>query len=383
MKKIIVIGAGIIGLSISYYIKKNNPADFEIVLLEKNKAGAEASYASAGMLAAQSEFDFYEDFMDFCVKSRDMHAAYCNEIEKASGIGVEFQKSGMIRPALNEEQEKHLKRNYGWQKKKGLDIEFLDGGQLRKLEPSLSKSIICGLHSPSDGQVNNRKLMEALIAANKKIKNRIAENTEVADYLIKNDKVIGVKTKSNETFNADIVINAAGSWSSLISGRLIENFNVKPVLGQMVSLQSDKPLLSKVIFASILGKGGYIVPRKSNEIILGSTMEDIGFEKRITEKGISSILEKCCEIAPELKKLKIREKWCGFRPFAGDKLPIIGKTPIENLILATAHGRNGILLAPITAKAVEELVVNGRTMQEIKDFGVERFAKHKEQAFGE
>src|SRR3989338_221732 len=281
MKKIIVIGAGIIGLSISYYIKKNNPADFEIVLLEKNKAGAEASYASAGMLAAQSEFDFYEDFMDFCIKSRNMHGSYCKDIEDASGISVEFQKSGMLRPAINEEQAAHLKHNYEWQKKKGFDIEFLDGEALRKLEPSLSKSIICGLHSKNDGQVNNRKLMEALIAANKKIKNRIAENTEVADYLIKNNRVIGVKAKSNETFNAGKVINAAGSWSSLISGRLIENFNVKPVLGQMVSLQSDKPLLSKVIFASILGKGGYLVPRKSNELLLGSTMEDIGFEKKI------------------------------------------------------------------------------------------------------
>lgn len=114
-----------------------------------------------------------------------------------------------------------------------------------------------------------------------------------------------MKTSNNETFNADIVINTAGSWSSLITKDLIPNFNVKPILGQMVSLQSDKPLLNKVIFASILGKGGYIVPRRNNEIILGSTMEDIGFEKKITDEGISSILKKCREIVPELKKLKI------------------------------------------------------------------------------
>mgnify|MGYP001563866132 CR=1 FL=1 len=143
----------------------------------------------------------------------------------------------------------------------------------------------------------------------------------------------------------------------------------------MVSLQSDKPLLDKVIFTSILGKGGYIVPRKNNEIVLGSTMEDTGFEKKITEEGISSILRKCYEIVPELKKLKIKEKWAGFRPFASDNLPIIGKTNIENLIIATAHGRNGIILAPITARAVEELVVNDRIMPEIKDFGIERFDK--------
>ena len=117
------------------------------------------------------------------------------------------------------------------------------------------------------------------------------------------------------------------------------------------------------------------MPRKNNEIILGSTMEDIGFEKRITEEGISGILEKAYEIIPQLKNLKIKEKWSGFRPFASDQLPIIGKTSIENLIIATAHGRNGILLPPITAKAVTELVLNDKIIPEIKDFGVERFDK--------
>lgn len=375
MRKAIIIGAGIIGLSISYYLKKHNPDSFDIAIIEKSRAGLEASYAAAGMLAAQSEFDFYEDFMNFCIKSRDIYESYCNEIEKTSGIDVEFQKCGMLRPALNEEQVNHLKNNSKWQKNKGFEIEFLSGEEIREIEPSLSEHIICGLHSKNDGQVNNRKLMEALIIANKKIDNKIIENAEAKDYLIKNDRVIGVKTSNNETFYAGIVINTAGSWSSLISKGLIPSFNVKPILGQMVSLQSDKPLLNKVIFASILGKGGYIVPRKNNKIILGSTMEDAGFEKKVTEEGISSILKKCYEIIPELKKLEIKEKWAGFRPFASDNLPIIGKTNIENLLLATAHGRNGILLAPITAKAVEELVVNDRIMPEIKDFGVERFNK--------
>ena len=278
----------------------------------------------------------------------------------------------MIRPALNEEQEKHLKNNYEWQKKKNLEVEFLNGDELRKLEPNLSEKILSGLHTKNDSQVNNKKLMEALIVANKKNGDKIIENCEVKEYLIKDNKINGVKT-NNGTFNADIVINASGAWSSLISQDLIPNFEVKPIHGQIVSLQADKKILDKVIFASILGKGGYIVPRKDNTIILGSTMEDIGFEKRITEEGISTILEKAYEIIPELKNLQIKEKWSGFRPYAADKLPIIGRTNIENLILATAHGRNGILLPPITAKAVEELVVNDNVIPEINDFGVDRF----------
>jgi glycine oxidase ThiO len=372
MKKALIIGAGIIGLSISYYLKKNN---FDVIVLEKGKAGNEASYASAGMLAAQSEFDFYEKFMDFCVKSRDIYADFCKDIENASGINVEYQKCGMIRPALNEGQEKHLKCNYEWQKKHGFEIEFLPGDELRKIEPELSENILSGLYTKNDGRVNNRKLMEALIIANKRNNINIIENIEVRKYLIKTNKIIGVET-NNGTFNADIVINTSGAWSSLISQGIIPNFEVKPIHGQMVSLQANKKILDKVIFASILGKGGYMVPRKNNEIILGSTMEDIGFEKRITGEGINSILKHCFDILPEFKNLEIIEKWSGLRPFAEDKLPIIGKTNIENLILATAHGRNGILLAPITAKAVIEIIVNDKTISDIKDFGVGRFNKN-------
>ncbi|MDP6139202.1 MAG: glycine oxidase ThiO [Candidatus Woesearchaeota archaeon] len=369
MKKAIIIGAGIIGLSISYYLKKNN---FDIIVLEKSKAGEEASYASAGMLAAQSEFDFYEKFMDFCIKSRDMYADFCKDIENASGINVELQKCGMIRPALNEGHELHFKQNYKWQKKHGFEIEFLNGRELRKIESKLSENIVSGLYTKNDGQVNNRKLMEALIISNKKNNVKIIENCEVKDYLIKNNKINGVKT-NNGTLNADIVVNAAGSWSSLISQELIPNFKVKPIRGQIVSLQANKEILKKVIFASVLGKGGYIVPRKDNTIILGSTVEDIGFEKRNTEEGINSILKNCFNIIPKLKDLKIIEKWSGFRPLAEDQLPIIGKTNIENLILATAHHRNGILLAPITAKAITELIVNGNILPEIKDFNIDRF----------
>ena len=369
MKKVIVIGAGIIGLSISYYLKKSN---FNVVVLEKGKAGNEASFASAGMLAAQSEFDYYEKFMDFCIKSRDMYPDFCRDIEQDSKIGVEYKKSGMIRPALNEEHEKHFKDNYEWQKKQGFEIEFLDGSELRKLEPKLSKNIISGLYTKDDGQVNNRKLMDALIIANKKNNVKVIENIEVKDYLIKNNKINGVVT-NNGNIEADFVVNAAGSWSSLISPNLIPNFKVKPIRGQIVSLHSNKKILGKVIFASVLGKGGYIVPRNDGTVILGSTVEDVGFEKRVTEEGIGSILKNCFDIIPGFKNLKIKEKYSGFRPLASDNLPIIGKTNVEGLILATAHYRNGVLLAPITAKAITELIVNDNIIPEIKDFGVERF----------
>ena len=371
MKKVIIIGAGIIGLSISYYFKKNN---LDVTVIEKNNAALEASYASAGMLAAQSECDFYENFMDFCIKSRDMYADYCKDIENASGINVEYQKSGMIRPALNEEQEKHLKSNYEWQKKRGFEIEFLSGEELRNIEPKLSPNIISGLYTKNDGQVNNRELVEALILANKKNGVKIIENCEVKDYIIRANKVNGVKTDKGN-MEADIVVNAAGAWSSMISKDLIPNFEVKPIRGQLVSLQADKEILKQVIFASILGKGGYIVPRDDRTIILGSTMEEIGVEKRNTEEGINSILKTCFNIVPEFKNLKIKEKWCGLRPVSEDSLPIIGKTNIDGLILATAHFRNGILLAPITAKAITELVINDNIIPEIKDFGVDRFNK--------
>jgi len=369
MKKIIVIGAGIIGLSISYYLKKHN---FDIAVIEKNKAGIEASYAAAGMLAAQSEFDFYEDFMNFCVKSRDMYEDFCREIEGSSGIKAELTNNGFIIPALTEAEEDFLKQKYEWQKKKRFDVQLLDNKELAELEPNISDNIRLALHIKNDLQVNNRKLMEALIISNKKNGVRIIEDCEVRDYIVKDSKINGTKTNIGN-FYADVVINAAGSWSSLISQGLIPNFRVKPILGQMLSLASSKKILEKTIFAIMKGKGCYIVPRNDNTIVLGSTMEDVGFEKRVTDQGINGILNNAIQIVPKLKNSEIKEKWAGFRPTTADQFPIIGKTNIENLLLATAHGRNGILLAPITAKAIEELVANGNIIPEIKDFGVERF----------
>jgi glycine oxidase len=371
MKKILVIGAGIVGLSIAYYLNKHN---YEIKILDKNKAAQEASFAAAGMLAAQSEFELYDDFMDQCIKSRDIYGDFCKDIEKESNIKTEFTNNGFINPALNEKQANLLKQKYEWQNNKGFKIELLDKKEVKKLEPNISDNITSALHIKDDCQVNNRKLMLALKIANLRNNVKVIENCEVEDYLISNNRINGVNTKKGN-FKADIVVNAAGSWSSLISQGVIPNFDVKPILGQMLSLVSNKKLLTKTIFAIMQGKGCYIVPRKDNSIVLGSTIEDIGFEKRITELGMNKILDNAVQIIPELKNLKIKEKWCAFRPYANDQLPIIGKTNVENLILATAHGRNGILLAPITAKAVTELIVNDKVIPEIKDLGVERFSK--------
>ena len=380
-----VIGGGIMGLSIANKLAKSG---FSMTVLEKDKIGMEGSLAAAGMLASQSEFEIYEQFMDFCIKSRDLYSDFCKEIENDSGIDVEYRKDGFIIPALNKEQEEILRKTSEWQKNKGFEIEFLSGNELKGIETNLSEDIISGLHIKNDAQVNNRKLMEALKIACNKNNVRIIENCEVKNYLlnnnketnldnndlVKNNKIIGVET-NNGDINADIVINCAGSWASSISPGLISNFEVKPILGQVVSLQADKQILKKVIFAIINQQGCYIVPRKDNEIIVGSTMEDVGFNKTIDENTINGLLKKAYELVPELKDLKIKEKWAGFRPTAKDNFPVIGKTNIENLILATAHSRNGILLAPITADAVKEIVLNGKVPEEIKDFGVERFSK--------
>jgi glycine oxidase len=371
MKRVIVIGAGIIGLSIAFNLRKKG---FEMVLIDKGKAGMEASYAAAGMLAAQSEFDSYDSFMDICMSSRDMYERYCKDIEDLSEMDVMYQKCGMLRPALDEIQDKHFRDIYSWQRKKNFEIEYLGGDEIRKLEPFLSPNVISGLYIKNDALVNNRKLVESLIAVNKKIKNKIIENKGVKDYLIKNNKISGIRTGDNESFKADIVINTAGAWSSLISTGVIPGFEVKPIHGQMVSLQGHGKILDKVIYASILEKGSYIVPRE-NEVIIGSTMEDIGFKKYRSKDKTSYILEKAYSLIPKLKSYQIKDKWSGFRPYSNDQHPIIGKTNVNGLYLATAHGRNGILLAPITAMAIEELITNDIVIPEIKDYGVGRFSE--------
>ncbi len=367
MTEVLIIGGGIIGLSIARELHKKGVKN--ITILERREVGKEASHAAAGMLAPNAETERQDDFFHFCNESSKLYLNFAEELFGETGVDIEFDKSGTLYLALNENDSAKIRRRFEWQKSAGLAVEMLSADETRKAEPFVSSAVRESLFFPNDWQTENRKLLHALQKFVGINKIGIRENAEISNLLIENGKVIGAETLRGK-FYAEKVILTAGAWTSLIKASDFAMPKVKPIRGQMISFQTAKPLFEKVIYSA----RGYLVPRRDGRILIGATVEDVGFDKNLTESGIEFLRETACEIAPSLANLEIREKWAGLRPVSEDGLPILGEfAGIKNLFIATAHYRNGILLAPLTAKILADKIAENKDSEYLKIFSPNRF----------
>jgi glycine oxidase len=350
--EILIIGGGVIGLALARGLKKSGAR--KITILERGAVGRESSFAAAGMLAPQAETDKLDDFFEFCHESNKLYPQFAAELLDETGIDIELDRAGTLYLAFIDEDVREINRRYVWQKGAGLAIEYLTAEEIRRNEPFVSPDVREGLFFPNDRQVENRKLLLALQKFAELNEIRIIENAEVKNLIVKNGKATGAATES-EIFSADAVILAGGAWSSLV--KLNDSdlpFQVRPIRGQMLGFQTVKRFFRHVVYSP----RGYIVPRADGRILAGATVEDVGFDKNITEAGTEFLLERALEIAPSLANLEITDKWSGLRPFATDGMPILGAlAEAENLFAATAHYRNGILLAPLTAETLASKIV--------------------------
>ena len=366
----LIIGGGVIGLALARELTFKGVR--RITILEKNQAcGTEASNAAAGMLAPQSEADKIDEFFDFCRTSRDLYPHFFEQLINETGVDIELDRSGTLYAAFTENDSAEIRRRYEWQKKAGLNVEHLSAEETRRAEAFISPDVREALFFPNDWQVENRKLLAALQKYCELNQINIIENTEIKSLLTKNGKITGAKSENRE-FLAEKVILTTGAWTSLI--KFDENapslIKVKPIRGQMLSYRTAKRLFTKVIYSP----RGYIVPRSDGRILVGATVEDAGFDKIVTADGTDFLRTNAFEIAPNLVNLEISESWAGLRPFAADGLPILGEFPeIENLFVATAHYRNGILLAPLTAKILANKIVENTNSNYFDVFSPRRF----------
>ncbi len=365
MNKVLIIGGGVVGLSIARNLHKKGLT--QITILERGLIGNEASYAAAGMLAPQAEADKKDDFFDFCQASLNLYPQLSQELTDETGINIELDKSGTLYLAFTENDVKEINNRYAWQKNHNLSVEKLSANDVRKIEPFISPDVVEGLFFQNDWQVENRKLVAALQKFCELNKVEIIENTEVLSLLSKNGKIIGVETL-NKKFLAETVILATGAWTSFIKTDDFSLPKVKPIRGQMISFQTAKRLFSKVIYSP----RGYIVPRQDGKILSGASVEDVGFENQTTDKIIEELSFNAFEISTSLSNLPITEKWSGLRPVSVDNLPIICEIA-ENVFIATAHYRNGILLAPITAEIIANKIANSINSKYLDIFHTNRF----------
>ena len=365
---VLIIGGGVIGLTIARELAHRGVR--KITVTEKNEFGREASWAAGGILAPQVETDRDDDFFRLACASRDMYREFAELLRAETGIDVQLDTTGTLYVAFSADEEIELRARFDWQQSQGFLVEWLDGAAARKLEPCLSKQVRCALLFPNDFQIENRRLVEALLIANTTLGVQLRDRCEVSSLKIESERVAGVETRQG-FISAPRIVLAAGAWSSSINCSIIlPHMDVEPVRGQMLCFEPAGQFAAHVIYSA----RGYLIPRRDGRLLAGSTTEEAGFERQVTEQGMSAIKSMACEIAPALESLAIVDSWAGFRPRAKDGLPVLGATKhVAGLFYATGHYRNGILLAPVTGELVAEAILSGASPPMLLPFSPDRF----------
>jgi glycine oxidase len=375
-----IVGAGVNGLCIAWRLAQRG---CEVDVYERGRVGQGASWASAGMLAAGAEAEPGEDAVtDAGRRAQTMWPAFAQELTQASGIDPELRREGLLIAATNRDEAAQLQHDKRFLDAHGVAAEWLSGAEARQREPYLRAGIVGALYNPSDWQANNRQLVGALAEAARRAGARIHEETRV-DALDGNEQAVTGVVVDGARVPADAVVLCAGAWARELDGvPAAAQAPIRPIKGQMVALEMDPeaPLLRHVLWAPKV----YLVPRLDGTLLVGATVEEKGFEDRMTAGGVFALLEAAWRAIPAIEDLPIKEMWAGHRPGSRDDAPVLGATPADGLYLANGHHRNGILMTPFTGAAVAAEILSGRRLEALDPFRVERFhtARHGQQARG-
>jgi glycine oxidase len=393
----VVVGAGVVGLSIAWRLAQRGR---RVAVLDRRPApwappaglrpagapgpsardhGA-ASAAAAGMISTYVETEFHRGaFTALGKRSLELYPDFVGELESASGIGLGYRTEPTLEVALDRDDEEEIRFRFEYEREVGLPVEWLSGAQAREIEPALSPRVISAVSSEHDHHVDNRAMVRALAVALERAGGEIRGGVEVTGLDLEGGRVHGVRGRAagggpEESYPAESVVVAGGAWSPLLEGLAEDDLPpVRPVKGQAVAVgQGDPPLLGHVVHAP----DAYLVPRTTDGVVvIGSSSEEKGFETELTAGPLRVLLEAAWEAVPGIDELPLVEVWSGLRPASRDGMPILGPAGPAGLALATGHYRKGILLAPVTALALADLVEKGSTDEPIGPFGIERFRR--------
>jgi sarcosine oxidase subunit beta len=384
--EVAVIGGGIIGTSIAYFLAKEGK---KVILLERGHLACEASGACDGLIMLQTKSPGVQ--LDLAIKSVKMY----NELAEELDHPIEYQRKGGMIVIERDEELETMRRFVHSRRQAGLDIDILKSEEARKLEPALSSHIAGATYCSSEGQVNPIYMTFAFAMAAKKFGAKIHTGTEVLSIGMDDGRIRSVSTNLSEV-KTNLVVNAAGAYAPFVGLMAGMTIPIKPRRGQLVVTERSPPLIKRGLLDAkyILSKSSSDIPNAgvdtidrlsgglaleqtaTGNVIIGSTREFVGYNKATTLDGITAIVKHSTRIVPGLKRLCAIRAFAGLRPYTPDKLPVIDLLDYpEGFVIAAGHEGDGIALAPVTGKIVAESILTGRVDPSLQALSLNRFEK--------
>ncbi|MFD8393437.1 glycine oxidase ThiO [Streptomyces sp. NPDC059680] len=370
---VLVIGGGIIGLVTAWRAAQRGLATAVV----DPEPGGGAARVAAGMLAAVTELHYGEEqLLALNLESARRYPDFAAELTELTGHDLGYRRCGTLQVALDADDRAHLRELHAFQRRCGLESEWLSGRECRRLEPMLAPGVRGGLRVDGDHQIDPRRLAAALVAACERA--GVVFHRAWADRLdAVRDRATGVTLADGTGLRAEQVVLAAGSMSGRLAGvpeALLPP--VRPVKGQVLRLTVPRryaPFLSRTVRAIVRGGHVYLVPRENGELVVGATSEELGWDTTVTAGGVYELLRDAHELVPGITELPLTETRAGLRPGSPDNAPLLGPSGLDGLVLATGHYRNGVLLTPVTGDAMAEVLAGGRLPEEARPFTPRRF----------
>ncbi len=349
---VVIVGGGVIGCAIAYQLAKER---VQVLLVEQNQVCSGASYASAGMVAPLSDSPVDHPLSDLGFRSFKMYESFVREVEEAAGLTIECLPSGIVRVALTEEDEEELRAEAARAADLDMTVDWLNAREALEVEPLLAPGLRGATFSPGESQLNPSRYVEALRRAAIARGASFKEQTPVVGLQRNGSRASGIRT-ATETITAGLVVLAMGSWSRNTADWLGLDVPIQPVRGQVVYVNK----LARPLQHTVTRAGSYAVPKGDGTTLVGTTREMAGFDQRVTVGGVASILTRIQDLVPSIAETSINHTRAGLRPASADDLLMLGPVPtVEGVLLATGHGRSGILLAPVTAHMLADLITKG------------------------
>lgn len=359
-----VVGGGLIGCALAAELSRRGRS---VIVIERSEPGGEASGAAAGMLTPQSDAHGRDAFVDLALESHALYPGWVRDLSEETGLEVGYRRWGLLHCRFGGEPGPLLAERYEWQRGSGLAVlPAPSSGLAEEIGPRVSPDACDAVFFPGEAAVDPRALTRAAWRAAMRRGVEVRIGVRVVGFRLEHGVCRGVDTDAGAV-DAEATVDAAGAWAAF-SGQLPLPLPVGPVRGQIVRLAPELPLPTMVASEDV-----YLVPRGDGTVLVGSTVEHAGFHKAVTAEGVERLLGAARRLLPDLASGQFVDAWSGLRPATPDGWPVLGSSPIRGLFFAAGHFRNGILLAPATARLVADAIC-GTTTRDLAAFSIERFA---------